>query len=387
MPNYDNMFAGSNVDAEDYDDWNVLQRDLKVDGGLKHLPDDEILATRNKAARALQAVFEHFGFPAITDEEVEAVTYAHGSEDLPRRAVVEDLKAAQEMDERGITGLDVVKALEAGGFADVADNYLSVLRQRVAGDLLQTSIIGKDGETLSAVNDPNDYAGPGTGFRPAGSRWQEMKRLRSAMSRAVGEGEMGAVESAAERAAPGAGRTLKLTETGPTGRGTRGDEVVLALSPAFGLTFSKTIVDVPHADLVRELLAGIEEEGVTARVIRVRDSSDLAIIAHTGAKLSGSGISVGIQSRGTTMIHQRDLAQLSNLELFPQSPLLDLETFRRIGRNAARYAKGDAPEPVPVRNDFMARPRFQAKAAVIHIKETQSVEPGKPPVELEVAIG
>jgi len=380
VPNYDNMFAGSNVDAEDYDDWNVLQRDLKVDGGLKHLSDDEILATRNKAARALQAVFAHFGFPEITDEEVEAVTYGHGSEDLPRRAVVEDLKAAQEMEERGITGVDVVKALEAGGFGDVAENYLSVLRQRVAGDLLQTSaIIGKDGKTLSAVNDPNDYAGPATGYRPSDGRWQEMKRLRSAMSRAVGEGDVAA--------ARGAERTLKLTEIGPAERGTRVDEVVLALSPAFGLTFSRTIVDVPHADLVRELLAGIEEEGVAARVIRVRDSSDLAIIAHTGAKLSGSGISVGIQSRGTTMIHQRDLAQLSNLELFPQSPLLDLETFRRIGRNAARYAKGDAPEPVPVRNDFMARPRFQARAAVLHIKETESVEPGKPPVELEVAIG
>jgi propanediol dehydratase large subunit len=386
VPNYDNMFAGSNVDAEDYDDWNVLQRDLKVDGGLKHLPDDQILATRNKAARALQAVFEQLGFPAITDEEVEAVTYGHGSEDLPPRAIVEDLKAAQDMDERGITGVDVVKALDAGGFADVAENYLSVLRQRVAGDLLQTSaIIGKDGQTLSAVNDPNDYAGPGTGYRPTGDRWQEMKRLRSAMSRTAGEGET-AVEGAPGGAVPGAERVLKLTEIGPAERGTRDDEVVLALSPAFGLTFSKTIVDVPHADVVREMLAGIEEEGVTARVIRVRDSSDLAIIAHTGAKLSGSGISVGIQSRGTTMIHQRDLAQLSNLELFPQSPLLDLDTFRRIGRNAARYAKGDAPEPVPVRNDFMARPRFQARAAVLHIKETESVEPGKPPVELAVAI-
>jgi propanediol dehydratase large subunit len=385
VPNYDNMFAGSNLDAEDYDDWNVIQRDLKVDGGLKHLPDDEILATRNKAARALQAVFEQFGFPAITDEEVEAVTYAHGSEDLPRRAVLEDLKAAQDMDERAITGLDVVKALEAGGFPDVADNYLSGLRQRVAGDLLQTSaIIGKDGQTLSAVNDPNDYAGPGTGYRPSGARWEEMKRLRHAMSRPGGAGDVAATEGGV---AVSAGRTMELTEIGPAERGTRGDEVVLALSPAFGLTFSRTIVDVPHADLVRELLAGIEEEGVTARVIRVRDSADLAIIAHTGAKLSGSGISVGIQSRGTTMIHQRDLAQLSNLELFPQSPLLDLETFRHIGRNAARYAKGEAPEPVPVRNDFMARPRFQAIAAVLFIKETESVEPGKPPVELEVAIG
>jgi glycerol dehydratase large subunit len=35
VPNYDNMFAGSNFDAEDFDDYNILQRDLMVDGGLR----------------------------------------------------------------------------------------------------------------------------------------------------------------------------------------------------------------------------------------------------------------------------------------------------------------------------------------------------------------
>ncbi len=34
-PNYDNMFAGSNFDAEDFDDYNVMQRDMQVDGGLR----------------------------------------------------------------------------------------------------------------------------------------------------------------------------------------------------------------------------------------------------------------------------------------------------------------------------------------------------------------
>ncbi len=182
-------------------------------------------------------------------------------------------------------------------------------------------------------------------------------------------------------------RVLKLSETGPAQKGTRADEVVIAVSPAFGELFVKTIVDVPLSDVLRELLAGIEEEGAGSRVVRVRSSSDLAKIAHQAARLSGSGIGVGIQSRGTTMIHQRDLALLSNLELFPQSPLLDLEAFRAIGRNAARYAKGDAPPPVPTRNDFMARPRYQAKAAVLHIKETESVRPGAGPVELAVDLG
>jgi hypothetical protein len=181
-------------------------------------------------------------------------------------------------------------------------------------------------------------------------------------------------------------RTVEFTERGAPAPGLRADEVVIGISPAFGAFFSKTIVDVPHADVLRQLLAGIEEQGVRARLIRVCSSADLAVIAHTAARLSGSGIGVGLLSRGTTMIHQRDLPRLSNLELFPQSPLMDLEVYRGIGSNAAQYAKGESPAPVPIRNDYMARPRWQAKAALLHLKEAEFVEPGVDPVELEVSI-
>jgi propanediol dehydratase medium subunit len=178
-------------------------------------------------------------------------------------------------------------------------------------------------------------------------------------------------------------RTLALREVGPAQRGAREDEVVIAVSPAFASTFTKTIVEVPHSEVRRQLLAGVEEQGMHARVIRVWDTADLAAIAHLGARLSGSGIAVGMLSRGTTMIHQKDLARLSNLELFPQSPLLDAEVFRQIGRNAAQYAKGESPEPVPTRNDQMARPRWQAKAALLHLKEFDCIVAGRRPVEVE----
>ena len=178
-------------------------------------------------------------------------------------------------------------------------------------------------------------------------------------------------------------RTVTLREIGPARRGTRPDEVVVAVSPAFAGHFSKTIVDVPHAEVLRQLLAGIEEQGVTARIVRIRDTADLAALAQVGARLSGSGISVGILSRGTTIIHQRDLPRLSNLELFPQSPLLDAPVFRMIGSNAAQYAKGESPQPVPTRNDQMARPRWQAKAALLHLKEFECIEAGRGPVEVE----
>ncbi len=177
-------------------------------------------------------------------------------------------------------------------------------------------------------------------------------------------------------------RTVRLVDVGPAARGDRRDEVVVALAPGFADTFSQTIVGVPHAELLRQLLAGVEEQGVAARLVRFRHTSDLAAMAHAGARLSGSGISVGVLSRGTTMIHQRDLARLSSLELFPQSPLMTLETFRDVGRNAARYAKGESPEPVPTLNDQMARPRWQAKAALLHLKETELIVKGAKPVEV-----
>ncbi|ENO3660467.1 propanediol/glycerol family dehydratase large subunit [Listeria monocytogenes] len=181
-PNYDNMFAGSNFDADDFDDYNILQRDLKVDGGLTPVTEEEVVAVRNKAARVIQAVFDKLGLPEVTDAEVEAATYARGSKDMPERNMVEDIKAAAEMMDRGVTGLDIVKALSAGGFDDVAESVLNMLKQRVSGDFLHTSaIIDKDWNVISSVNDLNDYAGPGTGYRLEGERWEKLKDIAVAV--------------------------------------------------------------------------------------------------------------------------------------------------------------------------------------------------------------
>ncbi len=182
VPNYDNMFAGSNEDAEDFDDYNVMQRDLKVDGGLRPVREEEVVAVRNKAARAMQAVFAGLGFPVITDEEVTAATYAHGSKDMPERNIVEDLKAAQEVIEKSLSGLDVVKALAKAGFEDVATDMLNIQKAKISGDYLHTSaIIVGDGQVLSAINDVNDYAGPATGYRLEGERWEEIKNIPNAL--------------------------------------------------------------------------------------------------------------------------------------------------------------------------------------------------------------
>ncbi|MGL4508522.1 propanediol/glycerol family dehydratase large subunit [Cetobacterium sp.] len=182
IPNYDNMFAGSNWDAEDYDDWNIIQRDLKIDCGLKPVKEEDVITARRKAAKAIQAVFEVLGLPEIKDEEVEAATYGHGSKDMPERDLVEDIKAAEELMQKGITGIDIVKALKMKGFDDVATNLLKLMKLRVAGDHLHTSaILDKDFNVISAVNDRNDYRGPGTGYQISDERWAELSNIENAM--------------------------------------------------------------------------------------------------------------------------------------------------------------------------------------------------------------
>ncbi|MDF2683312.1 MAG: propanediol utilization protein [Brevibacillus sp.] len=176
---------------------------------------------------------------------------------------------------------------------------------------------------------------------------------------------------------------MKLSETGTASKGTNPREVIVAIGPAFGKELNKTIVKVDHSAVLREVISGIEEQGAVPRIIRSLRTADLAFMAHEAARLSGSGIGVGLQSRGTTVIHQRDLDPLSNLELFPQSPVITLQTYRAIGRNAAMYALGESPSPVPVVNDQMTRPKYQAVAAILYLKECQSLVANAKPVELK----
>lgn len=187
--------------------------------------------------------------------------------------------------------------------------------------------------------------------------------------------------------AGGEGSTpLEFKQVGPAKQGMDKNEVVVAMPPAFGTVMTKTIIGIPHREVLREIAAGIEEEGLKARLIKVYKTADVAFMSHEAAKLSGSGIGIGVQSRGTSVIHQKDLKPLQNLELFSQSPLVDLATFRAMGRNAAKYAKGESPQPVPVRNDPMARPRYQGLAALLYNKEVQYVKPDKPSEEVKVQL-
>ena len=369
IPKKDNLFGGGNFDAEDFDDYNVLQRDMVVDGGLIPIQEDQALSARREAARAIQAVYQVLGFPAITDEEVEAAVMAHSSDDMPERNLVADLEAADRFLASDRTILEVIHALQKAGFEDIASNLLEMGRQRVIGDYLQPSaIFDRDFKVRSSINDPNDYGGPGSGYRPAGERWQEMQQIPQAKSpQAIIEDCIGSPSA-------------RLKEIGLFEKGT-GQEVIIAVGPAFGVTLTRTIGGLEHDEVLAAILSGIAEIGVPARIMKVCRSSDLAAIGHEGARLSGSGIAIGLQSRGTTIIQKRGLARLNNLELFPQSPSLTMEIYRAIGRNAASYALGLPVKPVAVEIDNTARLRLIVRTALLHQRETEAVR-DQSPVEL-----
>ena len=374
MPRYDNMFGGGNYDADDLDEWMTVQRDWQVDAGIEPAGEEAIVSVRMRAAQAVQAVFDELGLPPVTEAEVEAATYGSTSRDLPDRDRGADADAADRLLASGTSGVEVVRALDARGFGDVAEAIVGMQRQRVSADYLQTSaVIDADATVRSAVNDPNLYAGPGTGYRLEGERWQ----LLQSLPYVVDPRELVEAEPEGEPV---------VVETGEADVGTRADEVVLAVGPAFGDGLRATINGLAHADVLAAIGEGIREGGAEPRLVRVRRSSDVAFIGHEGALLSGSGIALGLQSKGTAVIHRGDLEPLDNLELFGMSPLYSLDSYRAMGRNAAGYALGRPVGPVPTLMDNYARAKLIVKTTLLHARETAAIVPGAPAVELALSV-
>ena len=374
MPRRDNTFGGGNFDADDLDEWLTVQRDWQVDAGIEPVLEEEVLRVRERAAQAVQAVFDELGLPPVSSEEVAAATTGYDSTEMPDRDRAADVEAADELMSRGVSGIDVALALDQRGFGEIAEAVLSMQRQRVSADYLQTSaVIDAQGIVHSAVNDPNVYAGPGTGYRLEGERWELLQSLPSV------------VDPAEVLGSDTEGEPV-VVERGEAAKGAESTEVVVAVGPAYADAIRRTINDLSHRDVLASICDGIREGGAVARVVRVRRTADVAFIAHDGARLSGSGIALGIQSKGTAVIQRADLEPLDNLELFGMSPLYTLESYRAMGRNAAGYALGQRVGPVPTELDNFARAKLIVKTTLLHARETQAVQPGAAPLELELAV-
>jgi propanediol dehydratase large subunit len=377
---YDNSFNASLLNGEELEDYLVLQRDFEADGGLSPVEETRILELRTRAVEALSAVLEELDLGKPTASMKQSVVAASGSDDT-RSYVPRDVAIISErIQDRGITVVDVIKALAKRGFAEEAQNLLNLVRLRVSGDYLQTSSVVRGGRILSAVNDPNDYLGPGTGYRVDGARRAEINAIRDVLTREeVLRAE--SVHKAAEN------KRIAYRPAGTAEVGTDAREVVIGVSPAFGIKLFQTVAGHPLSAILRELVAGLAEGGARARVVRMRHTADTSFLGLSAACLSGSGIGIGLQAKGTAVIHQKDRLPHNNLELFSNSPITRLEHYRRMGTNAAAYARGDLPEPVvvPTRGEAMGS-RYHARVSLIYAVETEMTSEGAAPEEIEISL-
>ena len=375
---YDNSFNPSLLNGEELEDFLVLQRDFEADGGLTPIGEDRAMDLRTRALDALAAVLDELGLATPTPAMLASVAAASGSNDTASFTPGDAARISETIRARGITVVDVIRALATRSFREEAENLLAMVRLRLSGDYLQTSALVRDGRVLSAVNDPNDYAGPGTGYRVSPSRRAEIDGIRDTLDeREVLRSQEIFRKAEARRA------SYRSLGSAVPGRAT--GEVVIGLSPAFGTRLFRTLAGEGVSDMLRAVVEGVREAGGTPRFVRMHHTADTSFLGLSAAKMSGSGVGIGLQAKGTAVIHQADRLPHHNLELFSNSPITTLAHYRRLGANAAGYALGRDPEPVvvPTRGEAMGA-RFHAEVALIYAIETGLCRDGAEPEEIAV---
>ncbi|TGR37119.1 propanediol/glycerol family dehydratase large subunit, partial [Mesorhizobium sp. M8A.F.Ca.ET.198.01.1.1] len=108
-----------------------------------------------------------------------------------------------------------------------------VVKLRLSGDYLQTSAMIRDGRIVSAVNDPNDYLGPGSGYRVSEERRLQLNDIRDVLD----QKEVLRSEALHEK---DEARHIRYRNLGPATNGPANDDVVIGISPAFGLKLYRT---------------------------------------------------------------------------------------------------------------------------------------------------
>lgn len=378
IPAYDNSFNPSLFNAEEMEDYLVLQRDFEADGGLTPLAEHRALDLRRRAVEALSAVLEELDLAQPTPEMKSSVVVASGSAETRSFTPGAVAPISEGIKRREISVIEVIKALARRGFTAEAENLLAVVKLRVSGDYLQTSAMVRGGKVVSAINDPNDYQGPGSGYQLSEVRRSELHGIRDVLDQTE------VLRSEAQFQGAEAGR-IAYPVAGPALEGRAPDEVVIGISPAFGLKLFQTTAGHKLSDVLRVLVEGIAARGLRARVVRLNHTADTSFLGLSAARLSGSGIGIGIQAKGTAVIHAASRLPHNNLELFSNAPITRLEHYAALGRNAAAYALGEAPEPVvvPTRGEAMGA-RYHARVAMIYAIETELTRDGAAPEELSI---
>ena len=375
---YDNSFNPSLFNGEEMEDYLVLQRDFEADGGLTPISESTALDLRARAVEALSAVLEELGLAIPTADMKQSVVVASGSDDTRSFSPRETSVMSEKIKAQGITVVDVIKALAKCGFAEEAENLLSVVRLRLSGDYLQTAALVRGGKVLSAINNPNDYLGPGSGYRISPERREEIVNIRDVLD----QKEVLRSEAMHEKEEA---KRIRYAVVKQADVSHNAKDVVIGISPGFGLKLFQTTAGHRLSDVLHELMAAISARGLSPRVVRFRHTADTSFLGLSAAGLSGSGVGIGIQAKGTAVIHQRGRLPHNNLELFSNAPITKLMHYRGLGANAAAYALGEMPDPVivPQRGEAMGS-RYHARTAMIYAIETALTAESAAPEELTV---
>ncbi len=266
------------------DDFLVLQRDWGADGGLRTVSAEHLAAVRRRAATAVQAVYRDLGLADFDDSHIEEVVVANGSRDLPPGDPKAVAEAANAIEAKQLTVFDVIASLKRTGYDDEAEAIMRLTAERLRGDQLQTSaIFDEQFRVLSKITDPNDYTGPGTGYTLTDERRAEIDNIRQQRNGARAHRRPGRACRPHQR---------HRSRTGPAGqRSARG--VSSGCRPALGRSVWLSLCGLPIGEVIRQLSAGLEEEGCVPRFVRVRSTIDVGLIGLTG----GQTVRVGDRNR------------------------------------------------------------------------------------------
>jgi propanediol dehydratase large subunit len=236
----------------------------------------------------------------------------------------------------------------------------------------------REGRVMSAVNDPNEYLGPGSGYRVSESRRLELNAIRDVLD----QEEVLRSEALHEKAEA---RRIRYRAAGQALPSKDKADVVIGISPAFGLKLYQTTGGHRLSDVLAAITGAIAARGLKPRIVRFHHTADTSFLGLSAARLAGSGIGIGLQAKGTAVIHQRDRLPHNNLELFSNAPITRLEHYKGLGANAAAYALGEMPEPVvvPTRGEAMGS-RYHARVALIYAIETGLTAENAAPENVEV---
>jgi hypothetical protein len=224
------------------------------------------------------------------------------------------------------------------------------------------------------LNDPNDYQGPGTGYRLQGERWEKLKMKTTAL---VPENILNEQDKPDRKR--GFYHLAEVKNAEPFEA-----DVVVGISPAYANKGTAPEIYSNHFMILEKIVEGVEEAGMSAAVLKIYHTDDLAEIAKLSAGFSSTGIGIGIQSRGMVRINHAEYSAEDSLEVSFNMPFSSYSLFKEIGINAVEYARGAKPLRVSDKIKPGRLTNYQINMIKLSSEESAFINRRKKPTRMEL---